>query len=73
VQGYLVYKFFTMNAGSQAGYITIVDEGNGEVLHTSETASQLVHSILGSDTKRCMDLPNGMDHGKHVNGERGIS
>ena len=36
VQGYLVYKFFTMNPTTHTGYLTIVDAGNGKVLYTSQ-------------------------------------
>ena len=34
-QGYLVYKFFTINPTTLTGYLTIVDPGNGDVLHKS--------------------------------------
>jgi type II secretory pathway pseudopilin PulG len=37
VQGYLVYKFFVAaNNANQAGHLTVIDAGNGEVLYTSE-------------------------------------
>src|SRR5919106_2085811 len=37
VQGYLVYKFFVVaNNANQAGHLTVIDVGNGEVLYTSE-------------------------------------
>jgi hypothetical protein len=36
VQGYLVYTFFTVNAQSNTGFLTVVDAGNGKVLYTSE-------------------------------------
>ena len=32
-QGYLIYKFFTINPITQTGYLTIVDPGNGAVLY----------------------------------------
>jgi len=35
VQGYLVYTFFAVNPGTQTGYLTVVDAGNGKVLYTS--------------------------------------
>ena len=34
-QGYLVYKFFTINPTTLTGYLTIVDPGNGAVLYKS--------------------------------------
>lgn len=37
VQGYLVYTFFVANTANQTGQSVIVDAGNGEVLHTSES------------------------------------
>src|ERR687895_1637894 len=36
VQGYLVYKFFVANTANQAGHLTVIDTGNGDVLYTSE-------------------------------------
>jgi type II secretory pathway pseudopilin PulG len=37
VQGYLVYKFFVVaNNANQAGHLTVIDAGNGDVLYTSE-------------------------------------
>jgi type II secretory pathway pseudopilin PulG len=37
VQGYLVYKFFVAaNNANQAGHLTVIDAGNGDVLYTSE-------------------------------------
>jgi type II secretory pathway pseudopilin PulG len=37
VQGYLVYKFFVVeNNTNQAGHLTVIDAGNGDVLYTSE-------------------------------------
>src|SRR5919107_3333148 len=37
VQGYLVYKFFVVaNNSNQAGHLTVIDAGNGDVLYTSE-------------------------------------
>ena len=36
VQGYLVYKFFTVNTENQTGYITLIDAGNGNEFYTSE-------------------------------------
>jgi uncharacterized membrane protein YkoI len=36
VQGYVVYRFFIVDAESDTGYMTIIDAGNGEVLYTSE-------------------------------------
>lgn len=35
-QGYLVYKFFSINPVNQTGYKTIVDAGNGAMLYKSE-------------------------------------
>ena len=35
-QGYLVYKFFSLNPTNQTGYKTIVDAGNGAVLYKTE-------------------------------------
>jgi hypothetical protein len=35
-QGYLVYKFFSLNLTNHAGYKTIVDAGNGAVLYKTE-------------------------------------
>jgi type II secretory pathway pseudopilin PulG len=37
VQGYLVYKFFVVeNNTNQAGHLTVIDAGNGDMLYTSE-------------------------------------
>jgi uncharacterized membrane protein YkoI len=37
VQGYLVYKFFVVaNNANQAGHLTVIDAGNGDMLYTSE-------------------------------------
>lgn len=37
VQGYLVYKFFVVaNNANQAGHLTVIDAGNGNMLYTSE-------------------------------------
>ncbi|HEX6281604.1 MAG TPA: hypothetical protein VFZ67_05200 [Nitrososphaera sp.] len=36
VQGYLVYRFLTVNAENQTGYITLIDAGNGNELYTSQ-------------------------------------
>lgn len=36
VQGYLVYKLFTVNTENNTGYITLIDAGNGNELYTSE-------------------------------------
>ena len=35
-QGYLVYKFFSLNPTNHTGYKTIVDAGNGAVLYKTE-------------------------------------
>jgi hypothetical protein len=35
-QGYLVYKFFVVNAQDHTGHLIIVDAGNGKVLYTSQ-------------------------------------
>ncbi len=35
-QGYLVYKFFSLNPTNQTGYKTIVDAGNGAVLYKTD-------------------------------------
>src|SRR5919106_7090524 len=38
VQGYLVYKFFVVaNNANQAGHLTVIDAGNGDMLYTSES------------------------------------
>jgi hypothetical protein len=39
VQGYLVYTFFVADTGNQTGHLVVVDTGNGDVLHTSESQS----------------------------------
>jgi uncharacterized membrane protein YkoI len=36
VQGYLVYKVFVADTANQAGHLTVIDAGNGDVLYTSE-------------------------------------
>src|ERR671916_904642 len=37
LQGYLVYKFFVVaNNANQAGHLTVIDAGNGDMLYTSE-------------------------------------
>jgi uncharacterized membrane protein YkoI len=37
MQGYLVYKFFVVaNNANQAGHLTVIDAGNGDMLYTSE-------------------------------------
>jgi hypothetical protein len=49
VQGYLVYKFFVVaNNADQAGHLTVIDAGNGDMLYTSEGQSlgSFAHSSI---------------------------
>jgi len=65
-QGYLVYKFFTINPTTQTGILTIVDPGNGAVLYKSESLQLLNFLHILSD--------QGMGHGIYgFSGEHGNS
>ena len=51
-QGYLVYKFFTINPTTQTGYLTIIDPGNGALLYKPKSLQMLNFLHILSDQGR---------------------
>ncbi len=51
-QGYLVYKFFSLNPTNHTGYKTIVDAGNGAMLYKTEDIQMMNFFDKSGDQSR---------------------
>ena len=63
-QGYLVYKFFSINPTNHTAYKTIIDAGNGSVLYKSEGVKTINFFEKSGDQLRGHGMPG-------ISGEHG--